>query len=83
MKIDIEGFEVHALEGMGLDGDNLPCFIWIEIVSAGSKAGFTELRGKAGTVRDWLQMKGYEINDKLKAGGVSDFVFSRKAAMCN
>ena len=49
MKIDVEGFEVHVLEGMGLDGANLPCYIWIEIVDGarlarlGSKK-FSEVR---------------------------------------
>jgi len=83
MKIDVEGFEVHVLEGMGLDGANLPCYIWIEIVDGAmtGKAGFEKVqRGKTGTVRDWLRTNGYEEDYSLKAGHKADFVFARK--MC-
>ena len=85
-KIDVEGFEVHVLEGMELETKDLPCYIWIEIVDTRNarQAGLgTEQRGKTGTVRDWLRVHGYEEDKNLQAGGAADYVFSRKSELCS
>jgi len=84
MKIDVEGFEVHVMEGLGLGVADLPCYIWIEIV--GRKAGTHNFdvvqRGKAGTIRDWLKQQGYKRDLTYTGGGDHDFVFTRGGELC-